>query len=225
MNLRRQSESGVALIVALLAVVLLSTVGIALVLTTSAESRIAGNFRSAQQARYAADAGAERALDDLFAIVDWNTLLAGGVVSTFADGPPTGARQLDDGSAIDLSQVVNVANCQKPAGCSVGDMNAVTQDRPWGANNPRWQLFAFGRLRDLLPPDSMAPGYLVVMVGDDPGEVDSDPTHDSGPGTPGAGVVAVRAEAFGPGGAHKVVELTAARGQSAMRVLSWREVR
>ena len=47
-------------------------------------------------------------------------------------------------------------------------------------------------------------------------------------------MIAVRAEAFGPGGTHKVIEMTMARaaidynngsGQAGIRILSWREER
>jgi len=220
-----RADRGFVLVVVLLAMVLLSALGVALVLATTAETRIAANFRNAQQALYAADAAAERALDDLSAVTDWNTLIGGAVLSSFADGPPAGVRRRDDGSAIDLTQIVSFASCQKAA-CSDADMDATTEDRPWGPNNPRWKLFAYGRMRDLLPPGAVdAPYYVVVMVGDDPGETDNDPTRDGIAGNPGAGIVALRAEAFGPSQAHKVVELTAMHGDTATRVLSWREVR
>ena len=105
-------------------------------------------------------------------------------------------------------------------------MDAITEDRPWGANNPRWMLFAYGRLRDVAPPgDVQSPFYCVVMIGDDPSETDGDPTRDGAPGQPGSGVIALRAEAFGPGESHRVVELTVAHGTGAARVVSWREVR
>ena len=223
---RSRAEHGFALIVALLATGLLSALGVALVLTTTAETRIAGNFRVAQQTLYAADAAVERAIDDLRQVPDWNALIGGGVLSSFVDGPPGGIRRLDDGSAIDPAEAVNVANCQTTVACSDADMNAVTEDRPWGPNNPRWTLFAYGRLRDLLPAQALeVPQYVVVMAADDPGETDNDPARDAISGAPGAGIVALRAEAFGPFGAHKVVELTVARGEHGLRVLSWREMR
>jgi hypothetical protein len=106
-------------------------------------------------------------------------------------------------------------------------MNLVTVERPRGANNPRWQLFAYGRLTDATPgvvTDS--PFYVVVMVGDDPSETDDNPLVDATPGDPGAGMLDLRVEAFGPRSAHKVVELTAVRTASGrVGVLSWRELR
>jgi len=214
------------LVTVLLAVVLLSALGVTLVLTTSAEARIAANFRASQETLYAADAGAERALADLRTIADWDTVLSGTTMSSFVDGPASGVRQLADGSAINLTEVANQANCQKAAGCSDSELNAVTNDRPWGPNNPRWRLFAYGRLRDLMPSGAADPGqYLVVLAGDDPAEVDNNPGVDGAPGNPGAGVVFLRAEGFGAGRAHRVVELTAMHGDGAIRVLSWREIR
>jgi hypothetical protein len=220
---QRRQDRGVALIVVLLTMVLLSALGVALVLATSAETRIAGNFRTAQQTLYAAEAAADRAIDDLALVPDWSALIGGGVLSSFVDGPPGGVRQLDDGSLVDLAEVVAFANCQKAA-CSNADMDGVTEDRPWGPNNPRWTLFAFGPLRALLPAGAApTPQYVVVMAGDDPGEIDNDPSRDVP--VRWALASALRAEAFGPGGAHKIVELTVVRGASAVRVLSWREVR
>ena len=52
-------------IVAMLGVLLLSSIGAVLSMTTTAETRVAANFRRVQEALYAADAGMVRALDDL----------------------------------------------------------------------------------------------------------------------------------------------------------------
>lgn len=222
----RYRERGIALIIVLLAMALMSALGVALVLATVAETHISAGFRRSHEALYAAEAGATRAIDDMRAVADWSTFPSGTVLSSFVDGAAGGTRRLDDGTVLDLTQAMNLANCQKSASCSVGDMNAVTDDRPWGANNPRWKLFAFGPLRAMLPSGAIrSPYYVVVMIGDDPGEIDDDPTIDGSPPNPGAGVIALRSEAFGPGGAHRVVELTVARAGPAVRMLSWRELR
>jgi len=222
----RRDDAGVALIVTLLVLMLMSAFGAALLLMTVTETRIAASFRNTQAALYAADAAAERAIPDLLDVPDWNRLLDGSTHSSFVDGAPRGARILDDGSALDLVQTVNMANCHRVTTCSTADMNAVSDSRPWGPNNPRWMLFAYGRLRDLLPAGAIdSPFYAVVMVGDDPSETDNDPSRDGAAGHPGAGSVAVRTEAFGPGGTHKVIELTVARAAGAIRALSWREIR
>jgi hypothetical protein len=240
---RTESENGIAMLVAMMALLLMSALGVAVILTSSSETIIAAHFRNSLEARYAADAMIERALDDVAGVADWNTLIGGLTQSALIDGAPTGLRTLGDGSTIDLAQVVNLANCQKTTACSVADMNAIAADRPWGANNPQWKPYAYGPLRDMLPASSTldSPYYVLLLIGDDPSETDNDPTTDDvGVTNPGWDVIAMRSEAFGPHGAHKVIEVTAGRtvdiigdgsdynigvGEAAMRILSWREVR
>jgi len=213
MDIRR--EDGIALIVALMAMMLMTALGIALVMTTSSETMIAGNFRNGQEALYAADAAVERAMDDILTVPDWNKLLDGTTQSAFIDGPPSGQRTLPDGTLVDLTQMLNLANCGKVTTCSASDLTAnYTGDRGWGANNPVWQLYAYNRLDAIVPSGTInSQYYVVVMVADDPSETDGDPLHDGvSPSTnPGSGVLALRAEAFGPRGAHKVIELTVAK--------------
>jgi len=211
MDIRR--EDGMAIVIAMMALLLLTALGTALVMTTSTETLIAGNFRNANEGLYAADAAVERAMDDLLTVPDWNQLLSGAVQSAFIDGPPSGGRTLPDGSTLDLGQVLNMANCNKLTTCSIADMNTSTTQRPWAANNPRWQLYAYGKVSDMLPNGTInSPYYAIVMVADDPSENDGDPTKDgNNAGNPGSGVLSMRAEAFGPRGAHKVLEITVAR--------------
>jgi PilX N-terminal len=211
MDIRR--EDGMAIVIAMMALLLLTALGTALVMTTSTETLIAGNFRNANEGLYAADAAVERAMDDLLTVPDWNQLLSGAVQSAFIDGAPSGARTLPDGSTLDLTQVLNMANCNKLTTCSAAEMNTSTTQRPWAANNPRWQLYAYGKIGDMLPNGTInSPYYAIVMIADDPSENDGDPTKDgNNSGNPGSGVLSMRAEAFGPRGAHKVIELTVAR--------------
>jgi len=212
MDIRR--EDGIAMVIAMMAMLLMTALGVALVLTTSSETMIAGNFRNGQEALYAADAVVERAMDDVLTVPDWNKLLDGSTQSAFVDGAPSGQRTLLDGSTIDLTQALNMANCQKVTTCSAADLTAITSERPWGANNPVWQLYAYQRLDAMIPTGSINSNYYVmVMIADDPSENDNDPLHDgASPSTnPGSCVLAMRAEAFGPHGSHKVIELTVAR--------------
>ena len=218
MTTRVRREDGMAVIVALMAMMLMTALGMSLVLTTTSETMIAGNFRAAGEALYAADAVLERSMDDLLTIPDWNKLLDGSMQSGFIDGPPSGERSLPDGTKINLSEVLSFANCEKATTCSDTDMNAYTEMRPWDTNNPRWQLFAYGNVADLLPTGTInSPFYVVVLIGDDPSETDSTPLIDGGaPVAPfvknaGRGVIALRAEAFGPRGSHKIVEMTIAK--------------
>src|SRR5262249_1212763 len=215
--------------------------GGALILLSSSETAIAANFRAAHEATYAADAAFERALADLSYQADWTPVLAGSVRSSFAAGLPSGIRRLPAGSTIYLDGISNLANCEKASVCSDAEVAAVTTDRPWGANNPRWTLFAYGPLANTLGPATVRSiFYVLAFVGDDPSENDGNPSVDglmaANSPNPGNGIVVVRGEAFGPRGAHKVVEATIARrtipsadpgGQPSteLRVLSWREVR
>lgn len=226
MGLHIRHEDGVALVIAMMALLLMSGLGAAIVMTTASETMIAGNFRVASEARYAADAAAERAIDDLRTVADWTLVLSGGRRSTFIDGEPGGTRTLADGSTIDLTETLNMTNCSKATACRAADMDTVTAERPWGANNPRWQLYAYGPLKRVIPAGTIASSYYVVaMVADDPSENDGDPLRDGGGVTnPGAGRLSLRAEAFGPRGAHKVIETTLAH-PPAVRLLSWRAVR
>jgi hypothetical protein len=216
---------GVVLVAVLLVTLLMSALGAALVLVSSSEAAIAANFRNSQEARYAAAAAAERAVVDLMATADWNQLLAGAVRSPFVDGPPFGRRSLSDGATIDLEAVVNLANCQKTTACSDAEMDAQTSDRPWGANNPRWRLLSYGWLRDVLTAGVIDSAYYtIVLVGDDPSESDADPSRDGVPPKPGAGIVELRAQGFGPRGARRTINVTVARTSAGdVRVISWRE--
>ena len=218
MDIRR--EDGIALIVALMATMLMTALGVALILTTSTETMITANYRNGQEALYAADAALERAMDDILTVPDWNNLLNGSTQSAFIDGSPSGTRTLPDGTQIDLSQLVNLSNCGKVSGCSASDLTAnLTGDRPWGANNPVWQLYAFNRLDSMVPSGTInSQYYVVVLVADDPSDDDNDPLHDGLTAAagmpspnPGLGVISLRAEAFGPRGAHKVIQMTVAR--------------
>jgi hypothetical protein len=232
---RLAAEDGVAMMVALMALLLMSACGAALILTSSAETIIAAHFRNSVDARYAADAMMARAIDEVADLEDWAAPIAGLMRSALVDAAPLGPRTLQDGSTIDLVQARNLANCQKTAACSTADFDAVTADRPWGANNPRWQPYAYGPLNSMLPAAHPvdSPCYVLLLVADDPSA-----THQGPPA--GWEGIALRAEAFGPRGAHKVVEVVAGRvvaipgdekdynpgtGRSPMRILWWREVR
>jgi type IV pilus assembly PilX-like protein len=222
MNYRR--AEGVVLVVALLLTLMLSVLGAAFALVMSSEAVIAENFRNGQEALHAAEAATERAIGDLDALASWDPALDGTERSTFVDGLPSGSRTLPGGSVLDLMQVSNLANCHKTTSCTASEMDASTADRPWGPNNPRWQLFLYGWLRDVAGPDLIKSAYyIVVLVGDDPSETDNDPSRDSRSPDPGAGVVVLRSHAFGPRGVRKTIEVTISRSSSGhVRVIAWR---
>ena len=116
--------------------------------------------------------------------------------------------------------------------------DAVSDDRPWGTNNPRWQLYAYGPVRRLAPGAIDSSMYILVWVGDDGLEEDGDARRDGGPPVEceaddpacanlGRSVLDIRAWAYGPGGVQRGVEVTLARADTTDggRVLSWRAVR
>jgi Tfp pilus assembly protein PilX len=214
-----------ALVVALLTMLLLTALGMSLMLTTTTETMVSTNYRDGIEAMYAADAGIERVMQDLLTVADWDTVLASadGVVSNVTSGFVTGdlAPVLGDGKTLDLVKATNSANCPhisppSSSPCSDSDMDLSTGNRPWGTNNPRWRLYAYGPVEDFIPTGTLnSPFYIAVWVADDPSETDSDPSADGADDTnPGMGVIQLRAEAYGPGGARRIIETTLARTDS-----------
>jgi Tfp pilus assembly protein PilX len=215
-------ERGIALIVSLMAMLLLTALGMSLMLTTTTETMITGNYRDGVEAMYAADAGIERTMQDLLTVPDWNTVLASadgvtaGVTSSFM--APGLSVALDDGRVLDLVKATNSANCPQVSPptttpCSISQMNLSTMERPWGNNNPRWRLYAHGPVSEFVPTGTINSSfYIVVWVADDPSESDADPTRDGADATNlGSGVLQLRAEAYGPSGARRIIEATLAR--------------
>jgi hypothetical protein len=152
---------------------------------TSTESIIAGNFRHSRQAFYAAEGIAELALAELRGLASWTPVVEGSQRSQFVDGPPDGPRDRPTGSPINLTEVFNLANCGVPTPC---------------AGVPRWQLFAYGPVRDVLPAGAIeSPFYVAALVG------------AAAPAEDGGLVVTIRGEAFGPRGAHHAVDVTVSR--------------
>jgi hypothetical protein len=217
---RLRDEQGVALIIALMSMVLMMALGTALILTTMTEGKIANNYRDGTEAVYAADAAVERVMQDILTVPDWNNIIDvnNPLTSAFIDGPPSGSRAVP-GGAIDLGEATNIVNCGKTAACSDADLAALTEERPWGANNPRWKLYAYGPMSDMLPGNVInSQIYVVVWVADDPSENDCDPLKDGevaacgGVGeNMGRGVIAMLAHAYGPNGVLRAIEVTLAR--------------
>ena len=109
-------------------------------------------------------------------------------------------------------------------------MDATTGERPHGRNNPRWQLYAYGPLTDLMPRGRInSRMYIVVWVGDDAAEDDDSPMKDGDPAiaggpapNPGAGLITVLARSYGPDGTGRTVQATVARAGARAKVVSWR---
>jgi len=210
-----RNERGAALIVSLMAMLLLSALGLALVMTSMTETKIAGNYTASQEAMYAADAGIERAMQDVLTVADWNAMLAGTVKSAFVDGTP-GDRNIGGNYIFNLNQATSLMNCNKTSGCTESEMDTTTEDRPWGENNPRWQLYAHGPVNNFLTTGTLNSNlYVIVWVADDPSETDNDPTQDGNTTTnPGTGVITLRAAAYGANGVNRIIDVTLSRTDS-----------
>jgi hypothetical protein len=225
------SDRGVALILVLLVMMTISALAMSLALLVSTESRVTANYRDGIETVYAAQAALERVLPDLSTESDFNRVLTGMALSSFIDGP-AGLRRLPDGTFMDLHALTSILNCGRVV-CSDVDLDESRDERPWGRNNPRWQLYGYGpsTLLGAGPGDSRI--YAVIWVADDPSETDMNPFTDGGPSTglwagadnPGRGRLRLTAEAYGPAGTRRVIEASVARDDTGLHVLSWRDTR
>jgi len=201
---RLGNQDGTALIIALMSMMLLTALGAAVMMVSRTETAIANNYRNSQEALYAADAAVERVVQDLLMVPRWNDILSGSTQSGFIDGALTAPKDLPAGGRITLC-------CG--TGTATGELQAETDAADfWGPNNPRWQPFAWGpvsRLLDTAAIDSSM--YLVVWVADDPADGPAAGAVDGNPLLDANGTLTIRAEAFGPGGTRKIIEVTVAR--------------
>jgi hypothetical protein len=222
-----RSEQGVALVIVLLMAVLLSALGLALALLTTTDRSIAAGYGWSAETFYAADAGIARTLEELAAVAAWNDVLGGRVASAFSDGA-AGPRVLATGLTLDLNEETDRLNCGHRA-CSGDDLTRITTERPWGVNNPVWQLYAHEPMATMVSPGTVdSTAYVAVWVSDDPLETDGDPLVDGNEVAginPGRGILQLRAHAYGPAGATRIIEVTVRRAAASIRLLSWREIR
>lgn len=208
LHARLSNQDGSALIIALMAMMLLTALGATVVMVSTTETRIAGNYRDSQEALYAADAAVERVVQDLLQIPRWNDILTGTAQSGFTDGSSTSPITLPGGGTMTLCCGTNTATAQLQADTDTLNL--------WGANNPRWRLFAWGPVSDMLPANQIQSAmYVAVWVADDP--ADAPPpglVADGNPLSDANGTLTLHAEALGPGGTRKVIEVTVARTSS-----------
>jgi hypothetical protein len=204
---RPASDRGAALLLALVATALLGALGVSLLMLADTELRIASNDGASVEAFYAADAALERAVQELATLPAWSAVLTGVAKSSFSE--PTTSPVLPSGRTVDLVSVTAALQAAWDAGGSQG------------ANTPVWRLFAWGPLARLASPGWIESRvYVAVWIADDSSETDGNPGADTN------GVVFVHAEAFGVGGARRMVEATVERvSPGVVRVLSWKEVR
>lgn len=210
---RLGNEDGAALIIALMSMMLLAALGTAVVMVTNTETMIVANHRDSQEALYAADAAVERVVQDLLMVPRWNDVLEGTVQSSFIDGPMTTPKNLRAGGSILLCCGTNTATAQLQAETDILNL--------WGANNPQWRLFAWSPLSEIIPQAAIDSNfYVAVWVADDPADAVPDAqgnpgaTPDNNPLADSNGTLTLHAEAIGPRGTRKVVEVTVARTSS-----------
>ena len=191
-------------LVALAATVLLNAIGLGLLSLANTEAVIASNYRQANQLLYAAEAAADCALADLGGPASWTSVLSGTSTSSFRDTTLTPV--LASGERIDLTAMTSALQSASDAAARRG------------ANNPRWRLFVYEPLSRIVR-SAHAADYVVAWVADDAAETDDDPLTD------GNDIVTIRAQALGPQGLQRAVEVTVVKEAIGVSLLSWREVR
>lgn len=200
-------DRGIALLIVLVVIVFATSVGAGVLLTTGLSRGIVSNHEDAAGIALASETALELAIRDLALVADWNRVLRGQVTSVYVDGPP-GVRALPDGTSIDLVSRTNELTCGRATPCTNAQVWAITEERPWGRNNPRWRPFLHASLT-MLPslPRASPPMYVVVWLGDDARETDGDAgTDGAGTAHEGRYVLRARVEVFGARGARHAVE-------------------
>jgi hypothetical protein len=179
-------------IVALLMILVLGALGGALTCTSIAETQIVGNYRASSQAEYAADAAIQVVVNHMVTLPDWTLAHAGAVASPFVDGAPFGVRPTPSGP-VDLAAATNFVRA--------------------GPRGRMWQLYAYRRLRDLVPvPPAYPDIYVLVWIA-------------GHPGVGGGDTALLLAHAYAPFGARRAMEAAAARTPlSGVRLIARREV-
>jgi hypothetical protein len=227
------TERGIALILAILVTSFLSAIGLGLALIVFMDRLATGNLRGSVAMLYAADAALELTARELSQLEDWNAALAGEARSAIADGAPSGVRPIGGSGTVDLTAIGNQLSCGRSSPCTDGQITASTRERPWGENNARWQLFAYGPVGNFVQFARPVPGYLTVWLADDGREGDGDAWRDGTEHAAGHGLIRVRVEAYGPFGARRAIEAELARHciddmepcGRGIRVQSWNELR
>ena len=204
---------GVALLLTVMMTLLVTALGSAIIVLTTTETTLTRTHRLGLQTLSAAEAGLEWAVLELRQMPDWTPVLGGAIRSRFEADDPTPA--MADGFTVDLRSLG--AALQREA----------DRERSLNPNAPRWTLFSHGWLEDLLGKPAPTPLYLAVWTADDAAEHDGDPAVDTN------GRVMVRAEAFGPFRARRVIEASVTRetppagtsGGDYARLSAWRLIR
>lgn len=191
-------------LIALVTTVLLNAIGLGLLSLSNTETSIASNYRQASQLLYAAEAAADCAIADVARASSWNDVLAGTARSTFRDTTLTPI--LASGERLDLAALTTSLQATSDA------------DARRGADNPAWRLFLYQPLSQIARSGS-ASEYVAAWVADDAAESDGDPLSDRND------IVSIRAQAFGPHGLQRTIEVALTKDPVGVKALSWREIR
>jgi hypothetical protein len=182
------------------------TLGLGLVVISSAERAIAGNHHAGVETLYAAEALAEYVLTELAGDASWSPALTGERHSAFFE--PTSQPTSPWNEGLDLSAMT--ARVQQQS------------DAMWSAalDTPQWRVFAAGAFETLVGSGYAGSMFLTAWVADDTADGDADPGVDSN------GIVMIRAQALGLGGLQRTLLIVMRRDEGiGVRLLSWREVR
>ena len=106
------NEYGVALVIVMMTMTLLTALGTALTLATITETAIAANYRDAAEALYAAEGSVEFVMQELADSPDWSDVLAESGRSVFVDGPAGGVRTVG-AITLDLAQATARRPCDR----------------------------------------------------------------------------------------------------------------
>lgn len=207
----QSGERGIALLHVVLLMTLVTTAAAGAALLARVEVLLAYSHQSERDAAYAAQAILAATLQELDRAPDWDAVLSGGALASFADGPAAGSKRIAGGGAIEVC-------------CGAGSMTL----RARAEDGAGWQPFGWCSLSSLLDLADAPRYYLAAWVVDDYDDSDGNVATDAND------QLMVRTEAATPIGVRRALEvliaragLDAATGTRApgVRILSWREVR
>lgn len=200
-------EGGSALVVVLLLGVLLVALGTSAAVLADVETLVASNHRNSLVVRHAAEGAADVVVQELAQAVDWTPVLSGSGSSVLAG---TFVLPRSSGGATVDAPTLTATLQQTTYGGGA-----------WGADTPRWRLFAHGIPGVDLPFSGLSDQvYVLVWLSDDIAESDGDPGVDTND------TVVVRARASGPRRSQCDVQLVITRASpGVVRRVSSRLIR
>ena len=154
--------------------------GLGLALTSALEPSITRHYEMANRVGNMAESAVVLAAHELAGVADWTPVLRGdwhsAVLEAAGDGTVVSVSPPDVTAGVLTSR----ASCGRDVPCSDAETAQVTEERPWGSNNPRFRLLGVLPGRQLGGEPALAPYVAAVWVGDDPAEADGDPDADGG---------------------------------------------